>query len=118
MSISNIDTRSTRGAYNSSGYIAHRIRFDEDKMMCYSAGFAKDDIEAPIFGGIIVLSNADDSICPHQFKACIDKVESITRKNNISRWSLGRYMHTKYMTNEGIVFNENSVSVEIQDVTT
>ena len=97
----NIETHSTRGAYNGFGYLAHSIRYDENKVICSSDNLLAEDASRNKLGGIIVLpANIND----------------IPKCNDIFAWTVGKYLHGRYKAKDGTVFDENSISVELLNV--
>ena len=97
----NIETHSTRGAYNGFGYLAHSIRYDENKVICSSDNLLAEDASRNKLGGMIVLpANIND----------------IPKCNDIFAWTVGKYLHGKYKTKDGTIFDENSISVEFLNV--
>ena len=97
----NIETHSTRGAYNGFGYLAHSIRYDENKVICSSDNLLAEVDSRNKLGGIIVLpANIND----------------IPKCNDIFAWTIGKYLHGRYKTKDGTIFNENSISVELLNV--
>lgn len=97
----NIETYSTRGAYNGFGYLAHSIRYDENKVICSSDNLLAEVDSRNKLGGIIVLpANIND----------------IPKCNDIFAWTIGKYLHGRYKTKDGTIFNENSISVELLNV--
>ena len=97
----NIETHSTRGAYNGFGYLAHSIRYDENKVICSSDNLLAEDASRNRLGGIIVLSA---------------NINDIQKCNDIFAWTVGKYLHGKYKTKDGTIFDENSISVELLNV--
>ena len=97
----NIETHSTRGAYNGFGYLAHSIRYDENKVICSSDNLLAEDASRNKLGGMIVLpANIND----------------IPKCNDIFAWTVGKYLHGRYKAKDGTVFDENSISVELLNV--
>lgn len=97
----NIETHSTRGAYNGFGYLAHSIRYDENKVICSSDNLLAEVGSRNKLGGIIVLpANIND----------------IPKCNDIFAWTIGKYLHGRYKTKDGTIFDENSISVEFLNV--
>lgn len=97
----NIETHSTRGAYNGFGYLAHSIRYDENKVICSSDNLLAEVASRNRLGGIIVLpANIND----------------IPKCNDIFAWTIGKYLHGRYKTKDGTIFDENSISVELLNV--
>lgn len=97
----NIETHSTRGAYNGFGYLAHSIRYDENKVICSSDNLLAEVDSRNKLGGIIVLpANIND----------------IPKCNDIFAWTIGKYLHGRYKTKDGTIFDENSISVELLNV--
>lgn len=97
----NIETHSTRGAYNGFGYLAHSIRYDENKVICSSDNLLAEVDSRNKLGGIIVLpANIND----------------IPKCNDIFAWTIGKYLHGKYKAKDGTIFDENSISVELLSV--
>ena len=97
----NIETHSTRGAYNGVGYLAHSIRYDENKVICSSDNLLAEVDSRNKLGGIIVLpANIND----------------IPKCNDIFAWTIGKYLHGRYKTKDGTIFDENSISVELLNV--
>lgn len=97
----NIETHSTRGAYNGFGYLAHSIRYDENKVICSSDNLLAEVDSRNKLGGIIVLpANIND----------------IPKCNDIFAWTIGKYLHGRYKTKDGTIFDENSISVEFLNV--
>ena len=97
----NIETHSTRGAYNGFGYLAHSIRYDENKVICSSDNLLAEVDSRNKLGGIIVLpANIND----------------IPKCNDIFAWTVGKYLHGKYKAKDGTIFDENSISVELLNV--
>ena len=97
----NIETYSTRGAYNGFGYLAHSIRYDENKVICSSDNLLAEVDSRNKLGGIIVLpANIND----------------IPKCNDIFAWTIGKYLHGRYKTKDGTIFDENSISVELLNV--
>ena len=97
----NIETHSTRGAYNEFGYLAHSIRYDENKVICSSDNLLAEDDSRNRLGGIIVLST---------------NINDIPKCNDIFAWTVGKYLHGKYKAKDGTIFDENSISVELLNV--
>ena len=97
----NIETHSTRGAYNGFGYLAHSIRYDENKVICSSDNLLAEDVSRNRLGGIIVLSA---------------NINDISKCNDIFAWTVGKYLHGRYKAKDGTVFDENSISVELLNV--
>ena len=97
----NIETHSTRGAYNGFGYLAHSIRYDENKVICSSDNLLAEDVSRNRLGGIIVLSA---------------NINDISKCNDIFAWTVGKYLHCRYKAKDGTVFDENSISVELLNV--
>lgn len=97
----NIETHSTRGAYNGFGYLAHSIRYDENKVICSSDNLLAEDASRNKLGGMIVLpANIND----------------IPKCNDIFAWTVGKYLHGRYKAKDGTIFDENSISVELLNV--
>lgn len=97
----NIETHSTRGAYNGFGYLAHSIRYDENKVICSSDNLLAEVDSRNKLGGIIVLpANIND----------------IPKCNDIFAWTVGKYLHDRYKAKDGTIFDENSISVELLNV--
>ena len=97
----NIETHSTRGAYNGFGYLAHSIRYDENKVICSSDNLLAEVDSRNKLGGIIVLpANIND----------------IPKCNDIFAWTIGKYLNGRYKTKDGTIFDENSISVELLNV--
>ena len=97
----NIETHSTRGAYNGFGYLAHSIRYDENKVICSSDNLLAEVDSRNKLGGIIVLpANIND----------------IPKYNDIFAWTIGKYLHGRYKTKDGTIFDENSISVELLNI--
>ena len=97
----NIETHSTMGAYNGFGYLAHSIRYDENKVICSSNNLLAEDANRNRLGGIIVLpANIND----------------IPKCNDIFAWTVGKYLHDRYKAKDGTIFDENSISVELLNV--
>ena len=97
----NIETYSTRGAYNGFGYLANSIRYDENKVICSSDNLLAEVDSRNKLGGIIVLpANIND----------------IPKCNDIFAWTIGKYLHGRYKSKDGTIFNENSISVELLNV--
>lgn len=97
----NIETYSIRGAYNGFGYLAHSIRYDENKVICSSDNLLAEDVSRNRLGGIIVLSA---------------NINDIPKCNDIFAWTVGKYLHGRYKAKDGTVFDENSISVELLNV--
>ena len=101
----NIETHSTSGAYNGFGYLAHSIRYDENKVICSSDNLLNEDIDWEVdrskLGGIIVLSA---------------NINDIPKFNDIFAWTVGKYLHGRYKAKDGTIFDENSISVELLNV--
>ena len=97
----NIETHSTRGAYNGFDYLAHSIRYDENKVICSSDNLLAEDVSRNRLGGIIVLSA---------------NINDISKCNDIFAWTVGKYLHGRYKAKDGTVFDENSISVELLNV--
>ena len=97
----NIETHSTRGAYNGFGYLAHSIRYDENKVICSSDNLLAEDASRNRLGGIIVLSA---------------NINNIPKCNDIFAWTVGKYLHGKYKAKDGTIFDENSISIELLNV--
>ena len=97
----NSETHSTRGAYNEFGYLAHSIRYDENKVICSSDNLLAEDDSRNRLGGIIVLST---------------NINDIPKCNDIFAWTVGKYLHGKYKAKDGTIFDENSISVELLNV--
>ena len=97
----NIETYSISGAYNGFGYLAHNIRYDENKVICSSDNLVAEVDSRNKLGGIIVLpANIND----------------IPKCNDIFAWTVGKYLHGKYKAKDGTIFDENSISVELLNV--
>ena len=97
----NIETHSTSGAYNGFGYLAHSIRYDENRVICSSNNIIAEVDSRNKLGGIIVLpANIND----------------IPKCNDIFAWTVGKYLHGRYKAKDGTVFDENSISVELLNV--
>lgn len=99
----NIETHSTRGAYNGFGYLAHNIRYDENKVVCFSDNLPNEDTNKNRLGGIIVLSA---------------NINAIPKCDNEFEWTVGKYLHGRYKAKDGTVFDENSISIELINVST
>lgn len=97
----NIETHSTRGAYNGFGYLSHIIRYDENKVIYSSDNLLAEDASRNRLGGIIVLSA---------------NINDIPKCNDIFAWTIGKYLHGRYKTKDGTIFDENSISVELLNV--
>ena len=97
----NIETHSTRGAYNGFGYLAHSIRYDENKVICSSDNLLAEDASRNKLGGMIVLPT---------------NINDIPKCNDIFAWTVGKYLHGRYKAKDGTVFDENSISVELLNV--
>ena len=97
----NIETHSTRGAYNEFGYLAHSIRYDENKVICSSDNLLAEDASRNRLGGIIVLSA---------------NINDIPKCNDIFFCLVGKYLHGRYKAKDGTIFDENSISVELLNV--
>ena len=97
----NIETYSIRGAYNGFGYLAHSIRYDKNKVICSSDNLLAEDASRNRLGGIIVLSA---------------NINDISKCNDIFAWTVGKYLHGRYKAKDGTVFDENSISVELLNV--
>lgn len=97
----NIETHSTRGVYNGFGYLSHSIRYDENKVICSSDNPLAEVDSRNKLGGIIVLpANIND----------------ILKCNDMFAWTVGKYLHGKYKAKDGTIFDENSISVELLNV--
>ena len=97
----NVETHSTRGAYNGFGYLAHSIRYDENKVICSSNNLIAEDANRNRLGGIIVLSA---------------NINDISKCNDIFAWTVGKYLHGRYKAKDGTIFDENSISIELLNV--
>ena len=97
----NIETHSTSGAYNGFGYLAHSIRYDENKVICSSDNLLAEVDSRNRLGGIIVLSA---------------NINDISKCNDIFAWTVGKYLHGRYKAKDGTIFDENSISVELLNV--
>lgn len=97
----NVETHSTRGAYNGFGYLAHSIRYDENRVICSSNNILAEVDSRNRLGGIIVLSA---------------NINDISKCNDIFAWTVGKYLHGRYKAKDGTVFDENSISVELLNV--
>ena len=97
----NIETYSISGTYNGFGYLSHSIRYDENRVICSSNNLLAEVDSRNKLGGIIVLpANIND----------------IPKCNDIFAWTVGKYLHGKYKTKDGTIFDENSISVEFLNV--
>ena len=97
----NVETHSTRGAYNGFGYLAHSIRYDENRVICSSNNILAEVDSRNRLGGIIVLSA---------------NINDISKCNDIFAWTVGKYLHGRYKAKDGTIFDENSISVELLNV--
>lgn len=135
----NIETHSTRGAYNGFGYLAHSIRYDEDRVIYSSDNLLNEDIDWEVdrgkLGGIIVLSTDVNAVSLSANKLANwikqkwetlknrisynKKIDKISKKyDDIFAWTVGKYLHGRYKAKDGTVFDENSISVELINVST
>ena len=132
----NIEEHSTKGAYNSYGYLGNMIRFDESRMIYSSENLLEDidwEVERDKLGGIIVLSTDVNAVnfSTNKVKNWVkQKVETIKNRlsynkkiNKLSKkyedifaWTIGKYLHGRYKANNGDVFDENSISIELLNV--
>lgn len=100
-----VEIHSTRGTYNGFGYLAHSIKYDENKVICSSDNLLNEDIDWEVdrskLGGIIVLSA---------------NINAVPKYNNNFGWTVGKYLHGRYKAKDGTVFDENSISVELLNV--
>lgn len=132
----NVEEHSTKGAYNSYGYLSNMIRFDGDKVICSSENLTEDidwEVDRDKLGGIIVLStdvnaiNLDRNILKNWIKQKYKtiknrltynkKIDKFSQKyDEIFAWTVGRYLHGRYKSSNGEVFDENSISIELLNV--
>lgn len=133
----NIETHSTMGAYNGFGYLAHSIRYDENKVICSSDNLLNEDIDWEVdrskLGGIIVLSTDVNavSLSANRLANWIKqkwetlknrisynkKIDKISKKyDDVFAWTVGKYLHGRYKAKDGTIFDENSISVELLNV--
>lgn len=135
---SNIDGHSTRGAYNCYGYISNSVRFDKDRMIVKSKNLTEGidwEVDRSQLGGIIVISTDVNAIklSTNQLKNWIKqkwetlknrvsynkKIDRLSKKyGDIFAWTIGRYLHGRYKADNGAVFDENSISIELLNVPT
>ena len=133
-----IEEKSTRGAYNSFGYLANSIRFDENTVIAKSENLSEAidwEVEQDKKGGIIVFSTdvnavklSDNALInwvkqkAHTisnrvgYNKKIDKIAA--GKEDVYAWTVGKYLHGRYKAKNGQVFDENSLSVEFIGVST
>lgn len=97
----NIETYSIRGAYNGFGYLSHSIRYDENRVICSSNNLLAENANRNRLSGIIVLSA---------------NINDIPKCNDIFAWTVGKYLHGRYKAKNGTIFDENSISVELLNV--
>ena len=83
--------------------MAHSIRYDENKVICSSDNLLNKDTNKNRLGGIIVLSA---------------NITAIPKCNNNFAWTVGKYLHGRYKAKDETVFDENSISVELINVST
>ena len=134
----NVESHSTRGAYNRYGYLANDIRFDESRLICSSDnlnGGIDWEVDRDRLGGIIVLSTDINAIKldTNKLKNWI-KQKWETARNRVSytkeidkfskdysdifAWTIGKYLHGRYKSKSGAIFDENSISIELLNVPT
>lgn len=134
----NVEGHSTRGAYNSYGYLSNSIRFEESKTICSSNNLMEGidwEVDRDKLGGIIVLSTDVSAInlSTNKLKNWIRqkwetlknrvsynrKIDRLSKKyGDIFAWTIGKYLHGRYKAHNGTVFDENSISIELLNVPT
>lgn len=116
-----------KGAYSASKALYNMYNYDK-KSVIISEGIVtefKDDKK----GGIITFStevNAEslsNSKLINWFKQKFNtilnrlnknkKIDKIANKHDLTAWTVGNFLHGRYTANNGEVFDENSLSVEI-----
>lgn len=131
-----IHRHGTSGAHNVYGYMFNDIRFDESKII-ESCGQLREAIVGSIDkdkkGEMIVLSTdvnavkqSDNKIIDWikkklstmqnrlSYKKMIDKVAK--KHEDIFAWTIGKFLNGRYKSNNGKVFDENSISIELLGV--
>lgn len=130
--------KNTKGAYNTFGFLANSIRFDESTIIAKSDNLSEAvdwEVEQDKKGGIIVFStdvNAiklSDNALVNWVKQKVHtisnrvgynkKIDKIASNNkDVYAWTVGKYLHGRYKAKNGQVFDENSLSVEFIGVPT
>lgn len=133
-----IESHSTKGAYNSFGYLAHKIKVTESNTIVSSRQLTekiRDTIETKDTGGIIVLSTDVNAVKQDENKiidfikkkaATISnrlfykkKIDRASKKyEDIYAWTIGKFLNGRYKADNGQIFDENSISVELLGVDT
>lgn len=134
----NVEGHSTKGAYNSYGYLSNSIRYEANKTICSSNNLTEGidwEVDRDKLGGIIVLSTDVNAIklSTNKLKNWIQqkwetlknrvsynrKIDRLSKKyGDIFAWTIGRYLHGRYKAHNGMVFDENSISIELLNVST
>lgn len=132
----NIEEHSTKGAYNSYGHLSNKIRFDESTVLFSSQNLLEDidwEVDRSQLGGIIVLSTDVNAVkldsnkiknwVKQKFETIKNrltynkKIDRISKKyDDIFAWTIGRYLHGRYKSANGEIFDENSISIELLNV--
>lgn len=121
----------SRSAYSAKRYLKANINYNKDKVIA-SEGIHFEP-EADRKGGIIIFStdvNAEDlneNKLVNYFKQKFltiknrlyqnKKIDNIANKHKLKGWTIGRFLNGRYTDDEGRLFSEKSLSVEIIDVT-
>lgn len=132
----NVEEYNTKGAYNSFGYINNAIRYDDATVIAKSDNLIESidwEVDKDKLGGIIVLStdvNAVELSTNRVINWVKQKFETIKNRigykkkidkfsknyDDIYAWTIGKYLHGRYKANNGKIFDENSISVELINV--
>lgn len=131
-----IERHSTNGAYNFYGHLSNKIRYEESKIIAFGGPLREDivgRIDIKNNGGIIVFSTDVNAIKQDENKV-IDWIKKkaktfrnrIAYKNIVNRiaqkhdevyaWTIGRFLKGRYKTDNGNIFDENSISIELLGV--
>jgi len=121
------------GTYNYYTYLYNDIQFDETKMIAFQNEEITTKLEKDKKGGVIILST-DVSALMQSGNEVADfirgkwdtiknrltygkKINKVALNNKeVGGWTIGRYLRGRYVNN-GQVYDENSISVELLFVT-
>ena len=131
----------TKGAYNSYGYLSNNLRYTDDRCIAkgHNLGSLIEAIDWEVDdrskGGIIVFSTDVNAVKQSENKIInwvkqkvktlenrlfynkkLDKIAN--DKEEVYAWTIGKYLHGRYKAKDGAVFDENSLSIELLNVST
>ena len=128
---------SVRGAYSVTRRLASQIRFDEDLCIENHNPLIEKisyECEPNSRGGIIVFSEEVNAISLSKNKIINwikqrlatlgnrvfrnKKIDKLGKKYELPGWTVGYYLHGRYISKDGSVFDEKSLSVEIIGLST